>query len=120
MAGGGRLKRKVLITGGAGYLGYKFAKRLLAKTDEELVLWLRANDADAFVAKRRTYEPLFAEHPGRVSFAWGDLSMPAPFESVDASAIKTIFHPPADTRFNIDETTADIVNVAVTNNVLAR
>jgi thioester reductase-like protein len=119
LAGGDGVKKKVLITGGTGYLGYKIAKRLLATSDEEVVLWLRARDAQTFATRRSACERLFADDAGRVSYGWGDLSMPAPFESVDGFAIKTILHPAADTRFNIDAETANVVNVAGTQKLLA-
>lgn len=113
------MTRKVLITGGGGYLGYKLARRVLSTSDEQVVLWLRASERSAFESRRADCERLFAAYPGRVAYAWGDLTMDEPFASVDRSDLRLIIHPAADTRFNIDAPTARAVNVEGTRKLLA-
>lgn len=113
------MKRKILITGGGGYIGYKLAQRYLARTDDELVLWLRATDADRFAERRRACDELFGADAARVRYAYGDLAADGPFDAIDPREIKAIFHPAANTRFDIDAPTADSVNIGGTERLLA-
>lgn len=110
---------KVLITGGGGYLGYKLARRILSDSDDEVVLWLRAREARELDARRAVCDQLFAQHRNRVTYAWGDLAMPDPFASVDRNGLCAIYHPAADTRFNIDADAARTVNIEGTQKLLA-
>jgi thioester reductase-like protein len=103
--------KKTLLTGAGGYLGARTAKRLLETTDEELVLWIHAADAEEARAKAAPLARSLAAFEGRLSFAHGELGGPAPFASVDARTIGRIVHAAAVTRFNVDAALADAVNV---------
>lgn len=113
------MKRKILITGGGGYIGTKLAQRFLARTDDEVVLWLRASDADAFAERRRVCDAVLGDAARRVQYAHGDLADDSPFHAIDPRGIKAIFHPAANTHFNIDAATADAVNIRGTDKLLA-
>jgi thioester reductase-like protein len=106
------MKRATLITGAGGYLGQRIADKLLAETDQSLVLWARAG-AVAGVAER------FRRHGERVVVRGGDLGDAAPFATVDAQGIATILHAAAVTRFDVTADIAAAVNVAGTQKLLA-
>lgn len=101
-----------LITGAAGYLGDRIARKMLAETDHTLVLWTRANAA-ARVAER------FRDHRERVIVRAGELTDEQPFAQVDARSIGTIIHAAAVTRFDVDADNAQATNVAGTAKLLA-
>lgn len=110
--------KRILITGADGYLGARLASRCLASTDDCVLLWIRASDEREFQAKRENLDRRLNGPADRVSYHWGDLTSEAPFQSVEPEAISRIIHSAAVTRFNVDEATAQNVNVEGTEKML--
>lgn len=103
--------KRVLITGGGGYLGVRTAAEILAETDRDVLLWLHAASIDEARAKAQDAARALARFEGRVSFAHGELGDDEPFASVEPRQVCGIVHAAAVTRFNVDAATADRVNV---------
>jgi nucleoside-diphosphate-sugar epimerase len=111
--------RQVLITGADGYLGRRIAQALVQQAPVSLMLYVRADDADEFDAKRRTLENwLTLDGDSSVSYHWGDLRSPEPFVSVEPDSITHIIHSAAITRLNVGKEDAWAVNVEGTRRVL--
>lgn len=109
-----------VITGGDGYLGSWIAERCLSVDEGPVILWVRATDEGEFSAKRARLEPRFAHlGGGRVSYAWGDLTWDDPFRELAPGDVRRLIHSAAVTRFNVDQVTADRVNVQGTERLLA-
>lgn len=107
-----------LITGADGYVGRMIAARLLAGGDDHLVLAVRAADSAELAAKRAALGHfLGGTQESRVTFAPVDLRDGAGLDAVPAPRITTIVHCAAVTRFNVDQGTANSVNVAGTARV---
>lgn len=92
-----------LITGAGGYIGGRIAERLLATTDEELILW--------------AHKPIAINNP-RVTVVTGEITSDEPFATVDAKRVRRIVHSAAVTRFNVDRDTASAVNFEGTRKLL--
>jgi thioester reductase-like protein len=103
--------RAILITGGDGYIARRVARKLLEDEDQKVFLWVRAADADEFKSKGKQLCQELCESPGRLRLFWGDLRSKVPFSEIDSEEIGTILHTAAVTRFNVDQKTAQIVNV---------
>jgi thioester reductase-like protein len=103
--------KRVLITGGGGYLGARTAAEVLAASDRDVVLWLHARSIEDARAKAQGAARALARFEGRVSFAHGELEDAEPFGSVDPRDVCAVVHAAAVTRFNVDSATADRVNV---------
>jgi nucleoside-diphosphate-sugar epimerase len=103
--------RKILVTGAGGYLGARTARRLLETGDDEVVLWIHADGIEEARAKAAPLARLLAPFEGRIGFAHGELTAPEPFASVNPRAIRAIVHAAAVTRFNVEASVADEVNV---------
>jgi thioester reductase-like protein len=101
---------KTLITGVTGYVGARLAERLLATTDDDVILWVHAADIAEARAKVAKLAPRFAAHEARLTWAHGELGADAPFADVDANGVRAVVHAAAVTRFNVDEATAQRVN----------
>ncbi|MEV0269314.1 SDR family oxidoreductase [Hamadaea sp. NPDC050747] len=99
-----------LITGADGYLGSRLAAALAATDD--LVLAVRAADNAELNRKRAK----LAHLPG-AEVVPADLRDGDPFAYVDPRRITRIVHAAALIRFDLDETTAEQVNVAGTARV---
>lgn len=107
-----------LITGADGYMGRLIAARLIADSDDRLVLAVRAGDGDELAAKRETLGKfLTGTAAGRITVVPVDLREVAAFDAVSGQPVTTIVHCAAVTRFNVDEGTARAVNVAGTARV---
>jgi nucleoside-diphosphate-sugar epimerase len=107
-----------LITGADGYVGRMIASRLLAGGDEHLVLAVRAADPAELAAKRSALgEFCGAAAAGRVTVTPVDLRDGAGLDGLAAAQITAIVHCAAVTRFNVDQGTANSVNVAGTARV---
>lgn len=100
-----------LITGATGYLGKRVARHCLETTDRPVVLWVRAKDEAALALRRAALEAELGATAPRLTVVGGELTDEAPFARVDASTIGTIVHSAADIRFNVDEVTAQRVNI---------
>ncbi len=102
-----------LITGSDGYVGSRLAARLLATTDDELLLTVRAADAAELDAKRQRLGAYLgtADDDTRVSILPVDLGREGAFDAVDPARVRTIVHTAAITRFNVEEDLAQRVNI---------
>jgi nucleoside-diphosphate-sugar epimerase len=109
---------RTLITGGNGHVARSLARRLLAQTDEHLLLWLHADSAETFGAKREQLQRELGDTHGRVAFAGGDLRSAQPFAGVEPGTIRRIVHAAAVTRFNVEEHLARDVNELGTRKLL--
>lgn len=109
----------VLITGGDGYLGLRVARQYLRRTDDDVLLWVRASDDAALAAKRRCIERTFLADAARVRIAGGDLTAAAPFAGIDPHSIRAIVHAAANTRFGVPRAVAQAVNADGTGKLLA-
>jgi thioester reductase-like protein len=106
-----------LITGGDGHIGRALARRLLDNSDGDLLLFVRAANADEWQYKRERLGTLAADPRCRIHL--GDLHDDEPFATVDTSAITTIFHCAARIDFNVDRASAIATNVDGTDKTLA-
>ncbi len=109
----------ILVTGADGYLGRLLVRRLLDSTDVELILAVRARDRAEMCAKQAGMAATLSGGEGRVRWAAADLVAEHPFADVDPAGVGAILHSAAVTRFNVDEETAQRVNVDGTRRVLA-
>lgn len=115
--------KKVLITGGDGYLGLRLARKYLEATEDSVILWIRARDREEFQRKKEKINnrlhglKVYAERSGSVGYLWGDLTEERPFDSINPQEIRLIIHAAAVTRFNVDKITARKVNVEGTEKV---
>jgi nucleoside-diphosphate-sugar epimerase len=103
--------KTVLITGGDGYIGSRLARKYLEQTDAPITVWLRANDSGEFQAKRAGLARVFGDFESRVSYSRGDLVNDDPFESIDPRQVRKIIHTASVIRFNVEEETAQRVNI---------
>jgi nucleoside-diphosphate-sugar epimerase len=103
--------RKILVTGAGGYLGARTAKRLLETSDDEVVLWIHAGSIEEARTKAAPIARLLSAFEGRIAFSHGELAAAEPFASVDPRAIGAIVHAAAVTRFNVEASVADEVNL---------
>lgn len=107
----------VLITGADGHLGRAIARRLLARTADALILWVRARTPQELLAKETRLADLLADPRCRI--ACGELSEAEPFAAVDPRAVAAIVHTAAITAFTVSDEAARRVNVEGARKLLA-
>ncbi len=101
-----------LITGADGYVGAHVAQRVLADSEDRVVLAVRAANPAEFQEKQgRLRMRLGADADGRVSYESVDLRRSQPFADVDPSPISRIVHAAAATKLNVSYDDALAVNV---------
>ncbi|ROT26082.1 SDR family oxidoreductase [Micromonospora sp. HM5-17] len=100
-----------MVTGADGYLGRRVVSTLLARTDDPLVLAVRAADDTELATKREWAATAFDAAPGRIRVVAADLRQPKPFVDVDPATVRRIVHTAAITRFNVDRDSARQVNL---------
>lgn len=103
------MARKILITGGAGYIGLKTARRILETSDREVLLWIRAKD-DADLQQKSATIKASLPNPERVSFFAADLTDASAFTRLPWADITGVIHSAAVTNFNVAEDVANDVN----------
>ena len=106
---------QVLITGSDGYLGRRISARLLAETDDRLILTVRASDRAELAAKeaslRRELDRIHGMAGNRIDVVAADLREKEPFGSVDPCSVTGVVHTAAHTAFNIEHSVAQEVNI---------
>jgi nucleoside-diphosphate-sugar epimerase len=102
---------RILVTGADGYLGARLARRLLAETDDRLVLWVRAADAGEAREKGTRLAAWLPGSAERIEIRAGDLAREDPFAGIDPRGIRAIVHGAAVIRFNVERDLAERVNV---------
>ena len=100
------MSKRILITGGAGYLGQRIAERVLEHSDASVVLWLHGDPAAPPVLPHA-----LSRFAARIDVAAGDLGRAGAFAATDPQSITHIVHTAAVTRFNVEAELADSVNL---------
>ncbi|MEO8217374.1 MAG: SDR family oxidoreductase [Acidobacteriota bacterium] len=106
----------LLITGGTGYLGARLA-RACRDTADEIIIPIRAG-GDEELDRRADLLRLQIGEDVRLRVVRTNLAEDRPFEGIEPRSVSRIIHAAAETRFNVDEETADRVNVEGTGKVL--
>jgi thioester reductase-like protein len=105
-----------LITGADGHIGQALARALLAHTDSELLLYVRAGTDAERAAKSAALRELTLHSRCRV--VYGDLQKSAPFAQIGRRGISLILHCAAVTNFGVDQETARAVNIEGTQKLV--
>jgi nucleoside-diphosphate-sugar epimerase len=114
-----RVSGTTLFTGADGYLGGHLAARVLAESDEQVVLAVRAADDAEFRDKQaRLSRRLPPEASDRISYARLDLRGDDPFRDVDPGRVTRVVHAAAVTRLNVGYNDALTVNVNGTSRAI--
>src|SRR5436853_7763279 len=108
----------ILITGADGYIGTRLAHAYLERTDMPVILWVRSGNSDEFESKRKRLQQRFGRFESRIAYEWGDLVRDHPLDSIDPRKVRHIIHTAAITKFNVDEDTAQRVNIEGSEKVL--
>jgi len=101
----------VLITGGSGYIAIQLARRLLARGDVRLTLWVHDGPDGGMDARRRLCQQYLGEESNSVAMHGGDLRIERPFESLSGHEFDHIVHSASHTRFDVDAFSAHAINV---------
>ncbi|MGH3714902.1 MAG: SDR family oxidoreductase [Micromonosporaceae bacterium] len=103
---------QTLITGAAGYLGRRIAARLLAETDDRLLLAVRATRRTELAAVAVTLRRELGPGTGRrIAVVPVELCRPNPFQAVDPAGVTRVVHAAARTEFTVRRDVARQVNV---------
>ncbi len=111
-------RKKVLITGGNGYVGSRLARHYLERSGMDVVLWLHADSIAEFEHKRDKLRPRFEGFEQRLEYRSGNLTAAQPFTDVDPQSIDVVVHAAAVTRFNVEKELARQVNIEGTEKLL--
>lgn len=109
--------RKIMITGGDGYLGQRIAREYLEQDNLQVMLWVRASDAASIEKKLDKLKLIYGKELNRVAVYWGDLTEPEPFKGIDPDDIEQIIHTAAVIDFNVEKQLAEKVNINGTRKV---
>lgn len=101
---------KILLTGATGYIGNKLLKALLQTGTETLLIPIRAASSEEFSKRSGAILAQVERHAGRVEFIHSELNELPEKLNEDQNKISKIIHNAAKTAFNVDETTANLVN----------
>ena len=103
-----------VITGADGYLGLKLCLSLLENTEQNLVLWMRADSESEVKSKTSAVTSLIpAKHTDRVQLTFGNLAFDNCFSQIkDLEAISHVIHTAAVIKFNVEADIADQINIA--------
>lgn len=104
------MSRLVLITGADGYLGLRTAQRLLADTDDRLVLTVRAADRAELTGKEERLLAALGAGAGRAAVHPADLTEDAPLTELTRD-VGVIVHAAARTAFDQSRQDAQRINV---------
>ncbi|MER5698835.1 SDR family oxidoreductase [Streptomyces mirabilis] len=105
-----------LVTGADGYLGLRTVQRLLADTDDRVLLTVRAADRAELTAKTSRLAPVLDGYRGRTEIVAADMTEDAPLADVTRT-VTTVVHSAARTEFNQLKSAARRVNVEGTARV---
>ena len=109
-------KGMVLITGADGYLGHAVASYLLANSNLQLCLWVKASSQQSIELKKQRLATLLDN--SRCHFYYGDLTDDTVFADVNSAEITHIIHSAALTNFAVEKEDAYQVNVLGTRKLL--
>ena len=105
-----------LISGADGHIGQAVSRWLLANSDDELLLMVRASTSDEKQAKSQRLGDLAASSRCRIVYA--DLCDSEPFTNISGVQVTRIIHSAAATSFAVDKQTAREVNVEGTMKIV--
>lgn len=108
---------RVLITGGDSYLGLMLAEQILNSTGFDLLLFCRANSEQEQQSKRAAIEDKLHNYGLRYQLSFGDISDSESLNQLNPDSIHIIIHLAAITRFNVEESLANEVNVKGSKNL---
>ncbi|WNC73458.1 SDR family oxidoreductase [Thalassotalea psychrophila] len=109
-------KGMILITGADGYLGHAIATYLLANSNMQLCLWVKASSVQSIAVKKQRLASLLED--SRCKFVYGDLTDEKVFSDINPTVITHIIHSAAVTNFAVEKNDAYQVNVLGTRKLL--
>jgi nucleoside-diphosphate-sugar epimerase len=112
------MSKRVLISGGGGYLGFRTALNYLKNTDAELLLSVHARDSDELAKKSEMLKMAAGIHASRIETIRIELEDASPFASIDPASVDEIIHSAAVIRFNVEADVAQKINIEGTQKVL--
>ncbi len=112
------MSKRVLISGGGGYLGFRTALKYLQETDARLLLTVHASNDEELAQKSERLLAAVGKYADRVQPVRFELEEDEPLRDLDPSEIDEIIHSAAVTRFNVEADIAQTVNINGTEKVL--
>ncbi|MFL5815618.1 MAG: SDR family oxidoreductase [Bdellovibrionia bacterium] len=112
------MSKRVLISGGGGYLGFRTALKYLQDSDARVVLTVHAKDQDELAHKSEPLLQAAGQYADRVEPVRFELEEEEPLRELDPSSIDEIIHSAAVTRFNVEADVAQTVNINGTEKVM--
>lgn len=104
-----------LITGADGHIGQALTKWLLANSDDQILLFVRAKGREKAIKEGRLRT--LAANP-RCRLVYGDLVDDTPFSTISTNNVTGILHCAAQTAFSVDRHRANAVNIAGTDKLI--